>query len=221
MFARGGYNWILGTLLVISLLLLLYQFLGSLSLLLISIILLVFLCFLLVFFRDPERKPGAGIVSPADGRILSVSMLKLGVNHTKNINGQSNPGVIRIATFMNVTNVHVNRAPMTGQVLSLVHKPGRLLPAYKEESKRNERFVTILLTSIGKIKMIQIAGLIAQRIVPYIHHGQKLKKGQRIGIIQFGSRVDLILPQDKIRVKVIPGQRVWAGVTTLAEIIRS
>lgn len=202
MLARGGYKWISGTLLVAALFLLFYILLYVFVLLLISVLFLICDCFFLVFFRDPKRNPGKGIVSPADGRVLFVS----------------NSGTTRIAIFMSVTNVHVNRAPLSGRVLRMTHKPGGLLPAYKHGSKNNERLITSMQTQIGKIKVIQIAGLIARRIVPYIQPGQNLKKGQRIGIIQFGSRVDLLLPSEHIRVNIRPGQRVRAGVTSIALI---
>lgn len=208
MIARGGYTWILGTLLISAVSLLYYLVTNIIIFLDLAIILLIFELFLLIFFRDPDRRPKSGpsIMAPADGKVIMITKMP-------------NQNLTRIATFMNVTNVHVNRAPLTGKVLSMVHYPGGFSPAYLPEAKQNERLVTQMKTGIGNIKIIQIAGLIAQRIVPYINPGQYLKKGERIGIIQFGSRVDVLLPSDKIKVKVSVGTKVHAGTSEIAEII--
>ena len=205
MIARGGYTWILGTLLISAVILLFYLEVRVSVLLAISIILLISDCFFLLFFRDPERRIARGIVSPADGRILAI---------------YDRSGLLRIGIFMSVTDVHVNRAPLNGRVISVTHKPGSFIPAYRQESVRNERLITTMNTNIGRIKVIQIAGILAKRIVPYIKQGKELKKGERIGIIQFGSRVDLIMPSNKIRTLVKKGQRVKAGSTTIAELKR-
>ena len=110
---------------------------------------------------------------------------------------------------------------LSGMVISIIHIPGGFIPAYNPESEYNERFITTMQTGIGRIKIKQIAGIVAQRIVPYIHPGQRLTKGERIGMIQFGSRVDLILPKNKIRVRVKVGDKVKAGSTTIANVIRN
>jgi phosphatidylserine decarboxylase len=133
---------------------------------------------------------------------------------------RANDNLIRLAIFMNVTNVHVNRCPLNGRVIKMAYKPGGLVPAYYPESKRNERLITYLKTDIGIIKIYQIAGILARRIIPYIKTGDKLKKGQRIGIIQFGSRVDLILPKNRLKILVSEGDTVRAGSTSLAKIIK-
>lgn len=206
MLARGGYKWITGSLLLSALILLLNLITSNIILLVISVIFLICVCFFMIFFRDPNRRPGFGIVAPADGRIISITHSNSKTNY-------------RIATFMSVTNVHVNRAPLDAMVLSMVHKPGKFKPAYQAEAKQNERLITTLKTRIGKIKVIQIAGILAQRIVPYIQPKQNLKKGQRIGIIQFGSRVDLLLPRLRVKVLVNVGDCVHAGTTTVARII--
>jgi len=205
MIARGGYTWILGTLLISAVILLFYLEVRVSVLLAISIILLICDCFFLLFFRDPERRISSGIVSPADGRILAI---------------YDQSGLMRIGIFMSVTDVHVNRAPLKGRVISVTHKPGGFIPAYRQESVRNERVITTMNTNIGRIKVIQIAGILAKRIVPYIKTGQELKKGERIGIIQFGSRVDLIMPSNRIKILVKNGHRVKAGSTTIAELKR-
>jgi phosphatidylserine decarboxylase len=164
--------------------------------------------FFLIFFRDPERTIGRGIVSPADGKVFQISK----------VNSKEPQAMVRLAIFMNVTNVHVNRAPLAGKILSMTHFHGGLVPAYRPESKLNERLKTVLKTDLGEVTIIQIAGILAQRIVPYIEPGEYLSKGQRIGIIQFGSRVDLILPANRINIKVNVGDSVHAGSSTIAEI---
>jgi phosphatidylserine decarboxylase len=219
MIARGGYNWILGTLLISAVSLLYYLSVNIAIFLGLAIVLLVFVLFLFIFFRDPERypRPGPGIVAPADGKVIMVSKTS---HQNRKFGGKKSEhqGTTRIAIFMNVTNVHVNRSPVSGRVLSTEHYPGGYAPAYLSEARQNERLITKMKTAIGNIEIIQIAGLIAQRIVPYIEPGQYLKKGERIGIIQFGSRVDLIIPTEKITVKINVGARVSAGTTEIAEI---
>jgi phosphatidylserine decarboxylase len=209
MLAWGGRNWILGTLFFASVSLLIYAFTYFYLILIFSIVFLILDIFFLSFFRDPPRWINSGIVSPADGRIISIESFK---------NKKDNKNFVRVAIFMSVFNVHVNRAPISGKVLRMSHRSGGFIPAYEPGSKKNERLITLLSTTIGKIEVIQIAGLIAKRIVPYIKPKQYLSKGQRIGIIQFGSRVDLILPEDKVKIRITEGQHVKAGMTTLAEI---
>jgi phosphatidylserine decarboxylase len=209
MFAWGGRNWILGTLFFASVSLLIYALTFFYLTLMISIMFLILELFFLSFFRDPPRWINSGIVSPADGRIISIESFR---------NKKENGKFVRIAIFMSVFNVHVNRAPISGKVLHMVHKSGGIIPAYEPGSKKNERLITYMNTPIGGIKIIQIAGLLAKRIVPYIRPKQYLSKGQRIGIIQFGSRVDLILPNDKVKILITKGQNVKAGMTTVANI---
>jgi phosphatidylserine decarboxylase len=164
---------------------------------------------LLLFFRDPDRVIGKGIVACADGRIREIA----------DINDDKIGNSLKISTFMNVYNVHVNRIPLDGDIKFIEHISGIHLPAFKKESDKNERMITTINTKIGPIKIIQIAGTLARRIVPYIKKGDKLKKGERIGIIRFGSRVDVYLPSKKIKkILVKIGEGVKAGETTIAEI---
>jgi phosphatidylserine decarboxylase len=164
---------------------------------------------LFLFFRDPKRDIGKGIVACADGRIREKS------NFKDNDVGDCT----KISTFMNLYNVHVNRMPLDGTLKNVAHISGIHLPAFRKESEKNERVITIIDTNIGTIKVVQIAGTLARRIVPYIKKGDKLKKGERIGMIRFGSRVDVYLPTKKIKnVHVKIGDMVKAGETTLAEI---
>jgi phosphatidylserine decarboxylase len=161
--------------------------------------------FFVFFFRDPDRIIGEDFISPADGIIRDVQLDKT---------------VCFISIFMNIHNVHVNRMPIDGKILDLVHFPGRHLRAYKKESDMNERMVIdIYSNKIGRMRVIQIAGLIARRIYPYINKGDSLKKGDKIGIIRFGSRVDVYIPSkviNKVTVKI--NSKVIAGVTTIAEL---
>ncbi len=122
-----------------------------------------------------------------------------------------------ISTFMEVNNVHVNRMPIDGRIVKMTHFPGYHLRAWKKESDLNERVVITIETAIGEITVVQLAGLIARRVYPYIKDGDILKKGERIGIIRLGSRVDVYLPVEKIKsIPVKIGDPVKAGEDTIA-----
>lgn len=156
---------------------------------------------MLWFFRDPEREIARGrVISPADGVVQSIMPWK--------------DGRTRVAIFMSPLNVHVNRAPLAGTVTSVEHVPGGFVPAFNKESENNERVVWHFDTEIGDIEMIQIAGTVARRIIPYVPEGTKVEQGERIGLIRFGSRVDIYLPQG-IEPAVEVGQATTAGVTRL------
>lgn len=156
---------------------------------------------MLWFFRDPEREITQGrVISPADGVVQSIMPWK--------------DGRTRVAIFMSPLNVHVNRAPLAGTVTSVEHIPGGFVPAFNKESENNERVVWHLDTELGDIEMIQIAGAVARRIVPYLPEGTKVEQGDRIGLIRFGSRVDLYLPEG-VEVAVEVGQKTVAGVTRI------
>ncbi|NGO67249.1 phosphatidylserine decarboxylase [Streptomyces boncukensis] len=153
------------------------------------------------FFRDPEREISRGrVISPADGVVQSIMPWQ--------------DGRTRIAIFMSPLNVHVNRAPLAGAVASVEHVPGGFVPAFNKESEHNERVVWHFDTELGDIEMVQIAGTVARRIVPYIEQGAKVEQGERIGLIRFGSRVDVYLPEG-IEAAVEVGQATTAGVTRL------
>ncbi|MEV5511139.1 phosphatidylserine decarboxylase [Streptomyces orinoci] len=156
---------------------------------------------MLWFFRDPEREIAQGrVISPADGVVQSIMPWK--------------DGRTRVAIFMSPLNVHVNRAPLAGTVASVEHIPGGFVPAFNKESENNERVVWHFDTEIGDVEMIQIAGAVARRIVPYVPQGTKVEQGERIGLIRFGSRVDVYLPEG-IEPAVEVGQVTKAGVTRL------
>ena len=156
---------------------------------------------LLWFFRDPDRDgPPEGILSGADGVVQSID--------------RQPDGRTRVAVFMNPLNVHVNRAPLAGTVTSLTHRPGGYLPAFDKDSERNERMVWHFDTDLGDVEVVQIAGALVRRIVPYLSPGEKVERGQRIGLIRFGSRLDIYLPPG-VEPGVATGDRMLAGVTRL------
>ena len=211
-FAQGSSSWILTPFLIgiffLILSLILRELLGSVSLF-ISVILFLMTILFLVFFRDPERDIGSEIVAPADGKIREISKIK----------DDDTGECTKISTFMNLHNVHVNRMPFDGVIKDVIHIDGSHLPAFKKDSERNERVIIKANTDIGMIKIIQIAGTLARRIVPYVKNGDKLKKGDRIGLIRLGSCVDVYLPNKKIKnITVKINDRIKAGVDTIAEI---
>ncbi|MDS1268865.1 phosphatidylserine decarboxylase [Lipingzhangella sp. LS1_29] len=158
-------------------------------------------CALTWFFRDPVRTPPPqGILSAADGTVQSVE--------------DQGDGRTRIAVFMSPLNVHVNRSPLPARVREQVHHPGGYRPAFDKDSERNERVVWTLETERGPVTLVQIAGALVRRIVPYVRPGASVSAGQRIGLIRFGSRVDVYLPVG-VEPAVQIGQRVRAGETRL------
>ncbi len=211
--AEGSLSWIYSSLFssifffVLSVLLLYHDI--SFVLLLAGTFLFILTLFFLMFFRDPDRKTGKGIVSPADGKIRDIYEVE-----DEDI-GKS----VCISIFMNVNNVHVNRMPFDGKIKKIDHIYGLHLPAFKKESEKNERNILIVDSKIGKFKIVQIAGTLARRIVSYVEKEDTVKKGERIGIIRLGSRVDLYLPKKNIkRICVKKENRIKAGVDTVAEI---
>jgi len=201
--AKGTPAWLLAAPLVMAIsAAVTYLLLGALWLLWAHLGLALTLMVPMLFFRDPDRTIGKGIVSPADGKVRSIVTIG---------------GQVRISIFMNVHNVHVNRAPMGGTITRIEHLSGGFVPAFKKESDRNERVHTTMAGPGGRFEVVQIAGTVARRIVPYRKVGDSLEKGDRIGLIRFGSRVDVAfsLPNGH-RVLVREGDRVLAGATTLA-----
>jgi phosphatidylserine decarboxylase len=175
----------------------------------IAFVLFVLALFLLSFFRDPERVPEGGeetIVSPADGTVLSVTPAP-----------EAPAGASRrLSIFMSVFNVHVNRAPVSGEIADYVYSPGRLRAAFQEKaSTENEQNRITLASPRGGVTFKQIAGAVARRIVFYPRVGERLWRGQRIGMIRLGSRVDLFIPDDA-EVLVARGDKVRAGKTAIA-----
>ena len=167
--------------------------------------------FILQFFRDPPRTaptdPSA-VVSPADGRIVAVER-----SHDPWLQRDA----LKISVFMNVFNVHSNRAPVGAKVENVWYHAGRFFnAAIDKASMENERNAIWLRTPKGTdITCVQIAGLIARRILCYVKQGDKVDCGQRFGFIRFGSRVDVYLPLD-VRISVALGEKVYGGASTLA-----
>lgn len=167
--------------------------------------------FVVAFFRDPERQTpddAGSITSPADGRVIKVELIK----DEKFLKTD----VLRICIFMNVFNVHVNRAIDSGKVVDVIYNPGKFFNASLDKaSMHNEQNAVIMVDNKGrKFAFNQIAGLIARRIVCYAKPGMKYEKGQRFGLIRFGSRVDVYLPAG-CRPSVKVGEKVRAGSTIL------
>jgi phosphatidylserine decarboxylase len=205
----AGRPFILGGLLVVLIGLLLAHFLCWIG--------LAFTLFSLFFFRDPERvapgRPGA-IVAPADGRIVSVAPctppVELGL------------GVVprwRVSIFLNVLNVHVNRVPADGTVTRIAYRHGSFVNASLDKaSELNERNALALRLPDGReIAVVQIAGLIARRILCTLREGDAVHAGARFGMIRFGSRTDLYLPEG-VRPLVVEGQTMVGGETVIAEL---
>lgn len=167
--------------------------------------------FFAYFFRDPEREiptaPGL-VLAPADGRVIAVSQAPEAA-------WQGQPAH-KISIFMNIFDVHVNRAPVAGEVAAKIYQPGRYLAADRPEApQQNEQLALELRTAAGlPVVVVQIAGLLARRIISYVEEGEQLAQGQRLGLICFGSRVDLYLPPTwQLEVKL--GQKVKAGVSII------
>lgn len=176
---------------------------------LLAVIPILLAVFCLWFFRDPEREipttPGA-VVSPADGKVTSVTTISVnGVPRTS------------ISIFLNVFNVHVNRSPAAGIITDFEYRRGKYLNAMDPASAElNEQSICTLTTDDGQVVVFkQIAGLIARRIIFRPKKGDRLERGERFGLIKFGSRCDVIMPADA-QVKVAVGEHVRCGSTTLA-----
>jgi phosphatidylserine decarboxylase len=178
------------------------------------------------FFRDPERvvpQSETALVSPADGLVTQIELveppLELQIDDGSGCAGLPAGPVTRVSIFMSVFNVHINRTPIGGTVRRVVYIPGKFMNAELDKaSSENERQHILIERGDGlKIGFTQIAGLLAQRIVPFVKPGDMVGKGQRVGLIRFGSRVDVYLPAGT-DAKVMVGQTTIAGETVLAEI---
>lgn len=171
--------------------------------------------FCLYFFRDPERAAPAGettLVSPADGRVLEV------------VEGERDEMLgapsTRISIFMSPLDVHVNRVPLSGVVEAVRHTPGKFKAAFGDKaSTDNERTAMVLRSGARRFVIVQVAGALARRIICKVGEGETVRRGDRYGLIMFGSRVDVYLPPD-VRPLVKHGDRTVAGVTILAEVPR-
>jgi phosphatidylserine decarboxylase len=168
-----------------------------------------------LFFRDPKRVTPQGeglVVAPADGR---VSMIAQAVPPAEL--GLGDRPLPRVSIFMSVFNCHVNRSPVAGRIERIAYRPGKFINAELDKaSEDNERNSLVIATPGGRIGVVQIAGLVARRIVSFVREGQSLAAGERFGLIRFGSRLDIYLP-DGAKPLVCEGQTAVAGETVLAD----
>jgi phosphatidylserine decarboxylase len=167
---------------------------------------------IMAFFRDPERYSGAApemILSPADGQVTVVEE----VNENRHFCGPAR----RVAIFMHIGNVHVQRMPVEGRLLWMKHIPGRFLPAMDNNAwcENEQRWFAFRRRS-GKFALVQIAGLIARRTMSWIQEGCEYRRGERLGMIAFGSEIDIYLPLSA-SITVRPGERVYGGRTVIGE----
>ena len=169
------------------------------------------------FFRDPPRvtplREGL-VISPADGRVSSIAEVDSPVE-----TGVEGERRMRVSIFMNVFDVHINRAPVAGRIANVTYNPGRFVnAAFDKASEDNERQGILIEMAGGvNVAMVQIAGFIARRIVRFVKRGDQVGAGERIGMIRFGSRVDVYLPNGHNPLIAV-GQRVVAGETVLADL---
>ncbi len=198
--AKEGHLYIL-TLAAAGLIVLLFDYLW------IGVAFLVLAVFVAFFFRDPERNfvvKGGEILSPADGKIVSI---------------RKDQGQDAISIFLSVFNVHINRAPVGGKITQIQYSKGKFLAAFDERASTENERNSITIDHDGKpVRFVQIAGLIARRIVCWKQEGETLAPGERVGLIKFGSRVDVFFPPGAtLRVKM--GDQVKAGETVLGEMV--
>ncbi len=205
-FAPDGYPFII----IFALITVLIYFFGKPW---IAILPLIITLFMVLFFRDPERKipEGEGIfVSPADGKVILIK----DVYERDYLKAESK----EISIFMSILNVHVNRSPCDGKASLVKHSSGKFLVAHKDAaSMENENTVMVLEGKDGKIVVRQVAGLLARRIVCRAEVGDELRRGERYGMIKFGSRLDVYLPKD-VKIKVKAGDKVKAGESILGQM---
>lgn len=181
----------------------------------VGIILIAVMLAIAAFFRDPDRviPKGEGlVVSPADGRVVSIVDMKE--------KPEWKTAATRISIFLSPLDVHINRIPVTGKIEEISYQRGKFMAAYKDAaSTANEQNTLKLADEQGRmLQVVQVAGVVARRIVCRVRHGQPVGRGDRFGLIMFGSRTDAYLPQD-CQILVTEGQRVKGGETILGRFI--
>lgn len=202
MLAKGSLPWIGGMLLFTLATGYISRYASGIILIIVFILFIIgslLTLFFMIFFRDPERMPLGDendAVSPADGRVIQIEERT-------------------VCIFMNIHDVHVNRAPLAGMVTHIDYKPGGYIPAFNKDSDVNERNHVVIKTDTGILELTQIAGVLTRRIVSYISEGSYVKRGERIGMIRFGSRVDVLVPEGYV-FAVGLNDRVCAGRTIIA-----
>lgn len=212
----GFIKWRDGSILLTTMLLAIatiFQFMWA------NLLTLIFLCLsatiwlmVLYFFRDPTRavviNPGL-VVGPCDGTVKEIVTVE--ENH------YLNEETTRISIFLSVFNVHVQRFPLKGVVSQVDHQPGKFLQAYRPEASQVNEFIAMVIDSAhGKILLKQIAGILARRCINYAQVGERINTGQRFGLIKFGSRIDLFLPQNA-QILVGEGDKIYGGLTPVAQ----
>jgi phosphatidylserine decarboxylase len=180
-----------------------------------AVVFAVFALGFLGFFRDPERRPPQGeglIVAPADGKIVSITKTK----HGRLMKSADS----RVSIFLSPLDVHINRSPIAGEVVEINHTPGKFVAAYNDEaSEANEQNSLKLIDDRRReVEVVQVAGVLARRIICRARKNDLLGRGARFGLIMFGSRTDLYLPADS-RVEVAEGQRVKGGETIIGRFV--
>ena len=207
---KEGYKFIFIFAIATAILALMSNFLGLIG--------LVATLWCIFFFRDPERfvpLEDNVIISPADGVVTRV---EYGAEAPEEL-GYGKTKFNKVSIFLNVFNVHVNRVPLSGSVTKVVYRPGKFLSANAEDaSVENERNSVVVKNSNGtEIIFVQVAGLVARRIISDLKEGQEVVAGQRYGIIRFGSRADLYFPEN-VEIKSLLGQTMVGGETIIAKI---
>lgn len=166
---------------------------------------------MVMFMRDPERRVADGVCSGADGRVVRIDQ----------VDDPDLGRCDRLSVFMSPLDVHVNRMPFPGSVRSVEHRPGNHVPAFSKDSDNNEQVRTILRVEKDEpvdggtldVKVVQIAGSMARRILPYVAPGDHVRKGDRMGLIKLGSRFDILVPEGRIAWQARLKQKVYAGST--------
>lgn len=189
----------------------------------ISFLMFSAIAFLMQFFRDPNRKIPQDeglIVAPADGRILKgkidrVKTVQYDDPLMKYVLSPGGKGIL-VSTFMSPFDVHVNRAPISGKIVKTKHYSGKFKIAMRNVLTENEKNLIVIESEYGKVGVIQIAGFVARRIVQYVEVGDHVNTGDRLGMIRFGSRVDLIIPYENTELMVTEGEKPTAGETIIA-----
>jgi phosphatidylserine decarboxylase len=213
-FAREGRPFIVGSAILVLIALLLTIYVNG-AWGIAALLLLIIALWVAYFFRDPERSGDRGehlVVAPADGKVVLIT----DIDEPTFLGGRAK----RVSIFMNVFSVHVNRYPVSGVVRHVKYMPGKFLNAVSEASSaENEQSAIGIDTGRHRVLMRQIAGLIARRIVTYSREGERVTQGERMGLIRFGSRVDVYLPEGStLRAKL--GDQTSAGTTVIAELPR-
>ncbi len=205
--AQGGASWLVTPLGLAILMVGLSSYVPALAPL--STVPFFLFLFFWFFFRDPDRVTADGVACPADGKVVRLDQ----------VDDPDLGPVDRLSIFMRPSDVHVNRFPLDGDVRKVTHVPGKHVPAFNKDSDRNERVITQMRTELGDVKVIQIAGAVARRIVPYSQGGDHVSKGEKLGLIRLGSRCDLLVPRGSVDWTVQVGQRVFAGSTQVATLV--